>query len=149
MKLEVITETLTNLEIAERQLDRSIQLFLDEKDFISSLTLAGAAEEILGKLLNKRGESHSLAYLIAGCLKLNNITSDSSPSEIKKTEKGIVNLANYFKNRAKHYNDAESITFSVDFYAADIIDRAMDNYWKFTQKETEQMQRFRIKVLQV
>ena len=35
MNLEVVTETLTNFDIAERQLDRSIQLFLDEKDYIN------------------------------------------------------------------------------------------------------------------
>ena len=147
MNLEVVTETLTNFDIAERQLDRSIQLFLDEKDYISSLTLAGAAEEILGKLLNKKGETHTLSELIEACLELNGITENSSASEVKKAEKGIANTANYYKNRVKHFNDAESLTFSVDCFAAEIIDRAMENYWKYTQKETLQMERFKKQVL--
>ena len=40
--------TLTKLEVATRQLDAAIRLFLED-DYLSSLTLAGAAEEILGK----------------------------------------------------------------------------------------------------
>jgi len=55
VKIKVITETLSNLEIAKRQLDRSISLFFDERDYFSSLTLAGAVEEILGKILNHGG----------------------------------------------------------------------------------------------
>lgn len=39
--------TLTKLEVAVRQLDMALRLFL-EGDYLSSLTLAGAAEEILG-----------------------------------------------------------------------------------------------------
>ncbi|CAD2224835.1 conserved hypothetical protein [Pseudoalteromonas sp. 3J6] len=147
MKLEIITETLTNLDIAERQLDRSIQLFLDEKDFISSLTLAGAAEEILGKILNKKDESNSLSELIEICLQLNGISNDSSTLEVKKAKKGIANMLNFYKNKAKHYNDTESLTFSVDFFAAEIIERAMDNYWKHTKKDTYQMKRFKNKIL--
>lgn len=147
MKLDVVTETLTNIEIAERQLDRSIKLFLDEKDFISALTLAGAAEEILGKLLNKNGESNALAEVIQACLRLNGIDASSSASETKKVEKGIANLANYYKNRLKHFNNEEPLTFSVDYFAAEIIDRAMDNYWNYTQQETEQMERFKNSIL--
>ena len=147
MKLEVITETLTNLDIAERQLERSIQLFLEEKDYISALTLAGAAEEILGKLLNKKDETHALSESIEACLKLNGINEHSSKSEIKKSEKGIANIANYYKNRVKHFNDEESLTFSVDFFAAEVIERAIDNYCKYTQKETPQIVRFKNQIL--
>ena len=53
MNIRGIEETLSNLDVAERQLERAIALFLDEEDYVSALTLAGAAEEILGKLLNK------------------------------------------------------------------------------------------------
>ncbi|MBK8384257.1 MAG: hypothetical protein IPL11_00655 [Candidatus Accumulibacter sp.] len=46
--------TLTKAEVAVRQLDQAIRLFL-EGDLLSSLTLAGAAEEILGKLCERAG----------------------------------------------------------------------------------------------
>lgn len=46
---------MTKLEAAKHQLAVAIQLFLDE-DYLSSLTLAGAAEEILGKLSMRAGK---------------------------------------------------------------------------------------------
>ena len=74
MKIQVKTETLSNLEIAKRQLERAISLFFDEQDFVSSLTLAGAAEKILGKILKlEMHELHALDELIDGSLKLNGI----------------------------------------------------------------------------
>jgi hypothetical protein len=50
----------TKQQLAEHQLDRAIRLLLDEKDAISAVTLAGAAEEILGKLVELQGGTHSL-----------------------------------------------------------------------------------------
>ena len=146
MKIEVITENLSYLEIATRQLDRAIALYLIEKDFISSLTLAGAAEEILGKLLNESGQHHALNYIIEGALKLNGM--DSNAPEAKSAEKEIANLANYYKNRLKHYNSENTtLNFSVDYYSADIIDRAISNYFAYTSLETELMVRFKNEVL--
>ncbi len=45
----------SKLDIATRQLKRALEFFLDDNDLICSITLAGAAEEILGKLLEKQG----------------------------------------------------------------------------------------------
>lgn len=146
MKIKVITETLSNLEIAKRQLDRSISLFFDERDYVSSLTLAGAAEEVLGKILNhERSSSHSLDELIKGALKINSVPVGGHKE--KKAKKEIANIANYFKNRIKHYNAEGEITFSVNFYAAEIINRAMSNYFAVTRNETALMIRFKNEVL--
>jgi hypothetical protein len=145
MKVEVVTESLTNLEIAKRQLDRSISLFFNEKDFVSSLTLAGAAEEILGKLLNKQGVPHVMDEIIKGSLALNDI-EPGSPAE-PKAKKSIAGMMNRFKNKLKHYNEDESITFSVDFYAAEMIDRAAQNYFTLTADETILMKRFKVEVM--
>ena len=53
----------TKQQVAEHQLDRAIKLLLDEQDAISSVTLAGAAEEILGTLAEMGGERHALGLL--------------------------------------------------------------------------------------
>lgn len=146
MKVEVITETLSNLEIAERQLDRAISLFFSEKDYVSALTLAGAAEEILGKILNhEMNVPHALDEIIKGTLKLNKVPAGGS--EEKEAIKAAANMANYFRNRVKHYNAEGQIHFSVDFYAADIIDRAIENYFAVTNYETPLMVRFKNEVL--
>ena len=43
----------------------------------------------------------------------------------------------------KHYNDDGSITFIVDAEAADMINRAISNYFKLTKRETGAMGRFK------
>lgn len=144
MHVEEITETLSNLEIAHRQLERSIELFLDKQDYISALTLAGAAEEILGKLLNKEGKQHWLDDIKSGALRLLGFEGEALQSpEAKKAGKEIADISNYYKNRCKHFNDQDHITFTVDVQAAEMIDRAIFNYWELTHRETGIMGRFR------
>lgn len=46
---------MSKFEVAVSQLDQAIRLFL-EGDHLSSLTLAGAAEEMLGKLSERAGK---------------------------------------------------------------------------------------------
>ena len=47
---------LSQRDVAIVQLERAIRLFLNEKDFISSVTLACAAEGILGEYIKETGE---------------------------------------------------------------------------------------------
>jgi len=54
-------QTYTKLDLATEQLDAAISLFL-EKSFVSALTLAGAAEEVLGKALSNRREQNYLDW---------------------------------------------------------------------------------------
>jgi len=143
VKVEIITETLTNLEIAECQIERAIALFFETEDYVSSLTLAGAAEEILGKLLNQEGKPHWLDDIASGSLEVLGYTDeDSDHPEVRKSKKDIANLSNYYKNRLKHFNGDESMTFSVDYYAAEMIDRAISNYWNLNHELTELMELF-------
>ena len=144
MNVEGCKVTLSNLDIAERQLERSIELFLDRKDFVSALTLAGAAEEILGKLLKAQDKKHWLEEITGAALKaLGYRKSDMETPSANQARKGIVALANRSRNSLKHYNDDGSITLEIDVEAADMIDRAVSNYWKLTQRETGAMGRFR------
>ena len=41
------------IDIATCQVERAVTLYLDSADYISAITLAGAAEEILGKMAKK------------------------------------------------------------------------------------------------
>lgn len=139
---------MTNLEIAHRQLERSIDLFMVQRDYVSALTLAGAAEEILGKLLNREGKSHWLDEITGGALEaLGFIDKEADSAEAKKARKEIANLANFYKNRCKHFSEEGQIVFAVDVKAAEMIDRAISNYWELTKRETGGMGRFREVVL--
>lgn len=144
MHLDEIEETLSNLEIAHRQIERAIVLFLDERDYVSALTLAGAAEEILGKLLNKEGKEHWLDSISKGALKaLGFRKKELEMPEALKAKREIVNISNRHKNTFKHYNSDETITLLVDVAAANMIDRAISNYFDLTQRETGAMGRFK------
>ena len=146
MKIELITETLSNLEIAKRQLNRSIKLFLNEKDFVSSITLAGAAEELLGKILEKDGKTNALKKAIESNLSINGIDENSLEAKKRNVEKGIANLLNEYKNRMKHYSEEDSY-FSVDYFAVDIINRAMENYYHVIYEEKSEMLQFKEEIL--
>jgi hypothetical protein len=144
MRVDEIEETLSNLEIAHRQIERAIVLFLDDKDYVSALTLAGAAEEILGKLLNKEGKEHWLDSISKGALRAMGFRkSELQTPEALKGRKEISDIANRHKNMLKHYNSDGTITLLVDVAAAEMIDRAISNYFDLTQRETGAMGRFK------
>lgn len=54
------TETLNKIDLAIEQLETALFLFLEHKNYVSALTLAGAAEEILGKAAKIKGIENSL-----------------------------------------------------------------------------------------
>ena len=138
--MERITLKLSKIEIAQIQLDRAISLFFNENDYISAITLAGAAEEILGKLLVKEnvGKRPALKELIESSIEIH-----KKFHEEELLEKEIVQVANYYRNNCKHFGSGEDLLFSVDFEAAHLIDRASENYFKLTNSETPGMVRFR------
>lgn len=139
MKLTAVT--LGNLDVAEVQLKRAILLFFNEQDFISALTLAGAAEEILGKLLQKKGKKHALDESIEISIRMEKMFFGTASAP-----KDVASVANYFRNKLKHYNEQEPLHFSADYFAAEIIDRAIDNYWELTGRETPEITKFRMEI---
>ncbi|MCA1798049.1 MAG: hypothetical protein LC632_00980 [Xanthomonadaceae bacterium] len=134
-----VTVNLTPLEIAERQIDRAITLFLDDADYISASTLAGAAEGIIGDLLRRGGRPYALDDIVKGAMAL---TKEMDPSDSSK-RKDYIAFVNDFRDRLKHLKSGETLHCSVDYEAACLIDRAMDNYFNLTESETETMLRFR------
>ena len=112
--------TLTKREVAVRQLDQAIRLFL-EGDYLSSLTLAGAAEEILGSLCERAGKPVAIEKIIAFHWK------DTDPAlsdgDRKKILLGVLNRA---RNAVKHANNPDEATFDLEpDFAPQMIMRAM------------------------
>ena len=60
----------TKQEVAIHQLERAIDLFIQEEDIICATTLAGASEEIFGKLLEKNGGQSWLKEHTELCINL-------------------------------------------------------------------------------
>jgi hypothetical protein len=123
--------------VAEIQLNRAIKLFLTGEDYVSATTLAGASEEILGKLLKQRGLSNSVDDLLE--------RSQRTQTE-RRGETGERNtygsLANYFRDRLRHINNGADPVFSVDYEAEILIERAISNYVRSTGRECADMAAF-------
>lgn len=112
----------TKEEIAKIQLERSIILFLDDDDFVSSMTLAGAAEEILGELARRNNKTNVLSKLFDWFL--------SNKQTVKWSY--FARNANFTRNELKHFNE---ISCEIEVCRSDcvqLIMRAMIN-WKETE----------------
>jgi hypothetical protein len=128
--------TLTKAEVAAHQLERALRLFLDDSDYVCAITLAGACEEILGKLLEKQEKEHSLGSFVDACVAIGKDVHGEEWSP-----KVFVTIANEFRNGLKHYTDGQPITVPREA-AVEILDRAVANYWQLTSQKTPLMSRF-------
>ena len=126
----------TKVELAVHQLDRAIRLLLDEQDVISATTLAGAAEEILGKLVEIGGGKHSLQDFIDTCFAMGRIHHGE-----EWKPKTFADMRNYFRNELKHYVEGSVISVPEEA-AKDLIDRAAENLWLLEGRDTVQIRRY-------
>lgn len=133
------------LVVSEHQLDTAIRLFLDDRDFYSSGTLAGAAEEILGKLLEEAGHEHALNNMISSVRSLLAAEEvDALSDKPKKNPRSAISdELNFYRNWLKHYHkDDFELYIDAEDAAAELIDRAVTNFFQLTGKETKHMRRF-------
>lgn len=125
--------------VARCQLERAIELFLDEQDYYSAATLAGASEEILGKLRERTGMPHALSNL------RNRLRSMLTEEEYKAIDekKGLLSLLNEYRNWLKHFSEDEELFIDSKAAAFDLIDRAHENWIALGEEDSAQMLRFR------
>ncbi len=112
-------------QIAIIQLRRAIQLY-NTGDFISSLTLAGAANEILGQFALKRQGYNTLDGEKHFWDEIAEMAGKNKPSKEK-----IMQVNNRIKNMLKHHdwNINETVEADFPFEVQCHIDSAIRNYW--------------------
>lgn len=136
--MEYPTHNKVNLAI--EQLEVALSLFLEGKSYVSALTLAGAAEEILGMAVQIEGIENSLqeSYRIYCASDLSWINPTKTWGEF--TTKG----KNKVRNAVKHVSDASDLTFQADIKdeALWLLVRAIDNYNRLGFSSTELMHEF-------
>ena len=120
-------ESLSAEQIAEHQLLASMRMW-GEGDFLSALTLAGAAEEILGKRLRKIGREPSFDQLKDEIMALVHEHGETAPN----TGRLVADLLNQTRNELKHYAGDEALTFDLRADAAEMLERAIANYHLLT-----------------
>lgn len=110
---------LHKIEIARRQIEVAAELFFSERDFLSVITLAGAAEEILGGLIKRTGEPAMINQLLELDKRL---TGGRSFTVVNKEVNGI-------RNALKHANDPSEDEIEVEpGEAIAMLSRAVANY---------------------
>jgi hypothetical protein len=93
-------------------------------DFISTITLAGAAEEILGKRLRKLGREPSFDNLKEAIVALSRKFGDCDP----KTDQLVGDLLNQTRNEMKHYAGEEELEFDLREDSIELLERAITNF---------------------
>jgi hypothetical protein len=83
---------LTKIGSAVEQLDWAIRLFLDHKAFVPAITLAGAAEEVLGRRLGERAASKVLKDDLADLCSMDG--------------RAVSEKLNMTRNWVKHWDDS-------------------------------------------
>ena len=126
-------------DLALAQLETALQLYFDGRDFASVITLAGAADEIFGKLLTASGRESSLASLTKAVTAIHQKLYGEA---IASGE--VVDRANRARNNLKHWDVGDDLIVKLDLpeEARDMLNRAIDNYWTLKQDLTPSMERF-------
>ena len=111
---------ISKLEVATRQLDAAIGHFLNG-DYLPALTLAGAAEEILGALSRRAGHAAAVDQIVAYHFK------DTDPQLTDEARRKVIrDILNEGRNQAKHANDPAEPDFELEqIDALQMIMRAM------------------------
>lgn len=103
---------MTKLDAAVHQLIVAMRLFF-EGDYLSSLTLAGAAEEILGKLSKRAG----LPVAVDEITQYHEDDVDAAiPEDQRKNV--LLRVLNRGRNQAKHANDPDETHVEIDHVEA-------------------------------
>ncbi len=122
---------MNSLEIAYHQLRRAFTLFSCDKDYICALTLSGAADEVLGKLVSDTtGGKNALAVdveLIQAIMK-----AHGDEASIKDIRDRLVCPRNALKHLK--FDPNVDLDFDFAFEAEYMIDRAVSNYLLLTKK---------------
>ena len=140
---------LSKNEVAVSQLNLAMTLYLDGREFVSAITLAGAAEEILGKICEEKGkpsglkrhaESARSLYLHLGSEFHALFTGDPGT-------KPFINIRNEARNELKHLISGDPIEVDLEQQAGRLIAHAVGNYRNLFGRETDMMRKFQRKRL--
>lgn len=128
------------IDFAVYQLETAIDLYFEGKDYFSVITLAGAAEEILGKYVEALGKKHALSKVVKTYREIYKIFQER---EIGVKE--VMDSENFAKNLTKHIDPSKipGVFINLKDEAEGLLDRAIDNYYSVTDDPSEVMMRYK------
>ena len=126
----------TRLEIAELQLERALQLYLDERDYVPAITLASAADAILERLLETAAPG------------ADDRSGRRRAAEFTRRWRGffrhkeLIELAEAVRTGLRQVPEHDP-TFEPDDLARDILERAIAKHLRLAGTLSPRMRRFR------
>ena len=131
--------TFDRIALASEQLDAAIEIFLAERSDVSALTLAGAAEEILGQAVRQSGGENAMQQAFEIMAETHKGLHRTEPRWQDFTEG-----ENFARNAAKHMRTPEEATVTTDLRRAAqwMIVRACANYDRLDLERTDRMREF-------
>jgi hypothetical protein len=115
-------------ELAEIQLGRALSLFLDERDYVSSITLAAAAEELFGKCYRRKPRNDTTREI--ALLNLSDVVRSIGRSQlcVELSERNdVVPMMNRTRDVLKHGNSGKRFEADVEQEAIEMLERAIYN----------------------
>jgi hypothetical protein len=142
---------LTKFGIAVSQLNVALTFYVEDRELVSAITLAGAAEEILGKLCERAGKASSLSRHAESARELHLHLKSLYPQLFRHDPgtKPFVDLRNKTRNEMKHYISGHPLNIDLKDKAARLIAHAVENYRTLGGRETQKMRQFQCKRLKL
>jgi len=133
----VVVTRYTKFQIASRQLETAIGLFVSGRDRLSAISLAGAADSILHALVLKSGREPFVEY----SRRVREALSGETPPKGKYTSHiNTVLMINALKHMDE--NDPEDLELNVDECAVGAILKAVANYRKLVENDPDFIKAF-------
>lgn len=130
--------TYNRVDLAIEQLEVALDLFLRKHSYVAALTLAGAAEEILGKALSLQEK-----WTILNQWHINNAFMD----DVRNQQMSLSTYASHInvdRNSAKHMRSLDDATITLDLLEASMwmLYRACANFGWLGFPPTKRMRSF-------
>ncbi len=113
---ESIYKSIPKRELARSQLNVALRLYLNHEEYPSVITLAGAAEVILGQLATKNGHESAVTKKLGDLLALH---KEVWGEEAKESD--FADLRNNARNEMKHLRSGKEVTLDYEHEAAQML----------------------------
>ena len=124
--------------LAEIQIYRAIKVLEDDAGPVSALTLAGAAEEVLGKTLREKGQRCAFDHAVSFSEQMwDFVDKEAGRKGIRATrpsDSEMKSRINKVRNELKHRCNGSPLEAYYIWEAEDMIVRAVNNYLFLYQK---------------
>lgn len=116
-------ERLPKQELARSQLEAALRFYMQGQEYPAVITLAGAAEEVLGKIAESKGFEPALKRTLR---QLCETFKEVWGHEAKESD--FAQLRNRAKNELKHLCSGDDLYLDFEREAAAMLTRALENY---------------------